>query len=150
MKTSISQTPSPQQRRIALWLSVCLGLFVFRVISQVVVLVLPLAYFPAFDAWHSAVLPYPALFTSQLILIGLLGWVVARYWRAPVAANPGRGRWLSRIGWLYWSAMGLRVVLGLSLLAHVHFFAQTLPGLFHLILASMLLLAGDYHQRGAR
>ena len=43
-----------------------LGLFVFRVIAQLLVLNLNLPLLPPFDAWHSALLPYPTLVAAQI------------------------------------------------------------------------------------
>ena len=52
---------------------------------------------------------------------------------------------------LYFTVMALRLVLGLSVLSHSGWFSTWIPTVFHLVLASKLLLISAYqrHQGGA-
>ncbi len=133
-------------RRVAWWLAALLGLFAFRVRGQLLVAQSPRPYLPDFYAWHSAVLPYPALLVIQLAVLagGIL--IVWRFCTDPGDQKPVPGQVIYMFAWLYWGAMSLRLLLGLTLLQGVHWFAQSLPALFHLVLANMLMLVGDYHR----
>lgn len=145
-----SQQTSPlhaSTQRLGHWMTLILALFAFRVMSQFLVLYYPLDYYPDFDAWHSAALPYPTLFLCQ-ILIFIVGAVFV--WRInanSIVRKQKLGTVLFRLGWVYWSVMVFRLMLGLTLLRDVHWFAQTLPALFHLLLANMLILVGIYHRQ---
>jgi hypothetical protein len=43
--------------------------------------------------------------------------------------------------------MLLRLILGLTLLSSVSWFATPIPAFFHLVLASIVLVIGHYHYR---
>ena len=73
----------------------------------------------------------------------LLVW---RFFTNPGQRRPLLGRVINNLAWVYWGAMFLRLLLGLTLLQDVHWFARSLPALFHLVLANMLMLLGDYHR----
>jgi len=137
---------SPVQRLLGSWMILLLGLFAVRLIIQLQVMVNPMAYFPEFDDWHSAMMPYSVLFASQiLILMG--GWFyVWRLFNTRVIRKPKLGIILYTLGWVYWSIMLMRLVLGFTLLQDIHWFNQTLPALFHLLLANILMLIGNYHR----
>jgi len=53
----------------AQYLFALLGLFVFRVIAQLIQAVYPISYLPPFDAWQSGALPYPLLVAFQFVII---------------------------------------------------------------------------------
>ena len=135
------------QRQLGAWLILLLGLFAVRVIIQLQLAITPVAYFPEFDAWHSATVSYPILFSSQILILAS-GWVyVWRLFTSRVAQRPQLGTVLYTLGWLYWSVMLVRLILGLSLYRDVHWFAQEIPALFHLLLANMLMLVGRFHRQ---
>ncbi|MCY4625891.1 MAG: hypothetical protein OXC99_12955 [Chloroflexi bacterium] len=46
--------------------------------------------------------------------------------------------------------MAVRLVAGLTLLSDVEWFASTLPALFHVVLASFILLFGHYLYRAGK
>ncbi len=135
------------QRQLGSWLILLLGLFAVRVIIQLQLMVSPISHFSEFNDWHSAVLPYPFLYFCQaLILAG--GWLyVWRLFTTRVRPNPNLGKLLYSLGWLYWSVMFVRLILGFTLMRDVHWFAQELPALFHLLLANILMLVGHYHRQ---
>ena len=140
-------TDSPlHPRRVGWWLTALFGLFALRVLGQLLVAQSPLPYLPDYHAWHSAILPYPALLAIQLV--GLAGGILTlwRFCTDPGDRKPVLGQVLYTFAWLYWTAMSLRLLLGLTLLQGVHWFAQSLPALFHLVLANILMLVGDYHR----
>ena len=50
-------------------------------------------------------------------------------------------------GALYFAVMAVRLVLGLSVLSHSGWFSTWIPTVFHLVLASKLMLIGAYQRR---
>ncbi len=137
---------SRTQRQLGAWMILLLGLFSVRVVVQLQVLSNPITYLPEFEDWYSAVIPYQHLLISQAVILAG-GWVyVWRLFNTRVVPNPRLGRALYFIGWIYWSVMFIRLILGFTLLSDVHWFAQELPALFHLLLANILMLVGQYHR----
>ena len=59
-------------RRYFPWMLALAGLFVLRVLAQLIQAIHPLAFLPPFQAWHGAVLPYPLLVASQIAVIFVL------------------------------------------------------------------------------
>ena len=126
-----------------LW--ILLGLFCFRVAAQLLVSVVPLPLLPAFDSWHSGVLPYPVLVAGQAVVLVVYVTIAMR-------VATGRARPSRRLSWLfllfggaYFAFMAARLVLGLTWLRDSSWFHAPLPTVFHLVLASFLLLAGHFH-----
>ena len=118
-------------------------LFALRVLAQPLAAHWPTDMLPSFDDWYSATLPYSVLLVSQgvILVIGLyLSW---RVFSHRLALMPVLGNWLYRFGWVYWLVMFARLMFGITILNGVHWFAQTLPALFHLLLANFLMLLGD-------
>lgn len=137
---------SLSQQRTAFWLAVLVVLFSFRVFAQLLAYLFPVAYLPAFNDWHSAMLPYPVLLASQIIIL-YAGVITYRDFSCnKVRPDYNFGNWIYILGWIYWLVMVLRLLLGLTVMSHSHWFAQYLPALFHLILANILLLIGNYHR----
>ena len=134
------------ERRIAWWLVALLGMFTFRVISQFIASYIDIGLLPGFNDWHSAVLPYPVLLASQIIILlsGLL--IIKLIFQNKIKPNPKLGSKLLVLAWVYWFVMLVRLILGLTILNEVHWFSQSLPALFHLLLANILMLVGTYHR----
>lgn len=130
------------QRRCLPWMLALAALFAARVLAQALQWAGPVPFLPPFDAWQGSGLPYPALLTSQLVIVALLAWALL----AVRAESLRPGLWKRRacfaLGGAYFAAMALRLAAGLTFLAHVEWFAQTLPSLFHLALAAFVLLLG--------
>jgi uncharacterized protein len=130
---------------LALW--VLLGLFVIRVVGQILVgldvlhaggLVRP------WDEWQSGLLPYPWLLVSQLLIVVTLAKASADVSRGRgYFARPNRtlGKGLILFGCVYAFGMGIRYWLqgGLSI-----------PIIFHWVLAGYLVVFGAFHLRSAR
>jgi len=138
---------STHQRLLGSWLILLLGLFAVRVIIQLQLVVNPIANLPDFAEWHSAAVPYPVLFGCQVIIL-LTGWVyVWRLFTSQVSKWPNLGATVFILGWVYWSAMIIRLILGFSLFQDIQWFAREIPTLFHLLLANMLMLVGNFHRK---
>ncbi len=126
------------------WLLVLFGIFVFRVLAQLVQSVYPVPFLPPFGAWHGAVMAYPLLVVFQLVIIGALAVIL---WRVRSDAIVPR-RWKYRVcftlGGLYFWFMAFRLIAGLTFLSDNPWFARSLPAFFHVVLASFILLFGRY------
>lgn len=120
------------------------ALFTFRVAAQLVQFTKPVAALPAFDAWQGSGVSYPVLLASQLAILIVMIRASSR-----VSQRLRRvrriGVWLLAIGGMYFAVMAVRLVLGLTMLGHVSWFAKPLPALFHLGLAGFVLTLGHYH-----
>jgi hypothetical protein len=57
------------------------------------------------------------------------------------------GQWLLALRALYLGATAYRLVAGLTFLQHLAWFQAVLPTVFHMVLASFLLVLADYHLR---
>ena len=125
-----------------LW--VLTGLFAFRVVAQPAALVLD-GLLPSFNSWDGGLLPYPVLLATQLVILGWMAQTARRFSAGTVTPRPAIGRAAMVFGWLYFSVMFLRLLLGATLLSDVRWFASPLPAFFHLVLASYLLIYGYRH-----
>lgn len=127
----------------ALWLLLCL--FVVRVVAQPLAVVVRSPILPPFESWHSGALPYGVLLASQVAILLVLGWTAWRFRIGDVTARRAAGVLALAIGGVYFATMVMRLVLGLTALAHLRWFASPVPTLFHLVLAASLLLYGHFH-----
>ena len=132
-------------RRLKLWLWVLLGLFCVRVVAQLLQLRFSFAFLPVFDAWHSGALPYPTLLSLQALIIAVMTYTCWVFSRASPAPRRGVGVALLAGGGVYFVTMLGRLMIGLFFLPGHYWFGQYLPTLFHLVLASFVLLVGTYH-----
>ena len=126
---------------LLLW--ILFSLFACRVLGQALVSAGLAPFLPPMDDWQSGLLPYPLLLASQLMLLGLLATVGAQFSRNEgyfVSRRPWLGTPLWIVGWIY--ALGM--VLRYALLRR-----DVIPVVFHIFLASFLLLVAHHH-RGAR
>jgi len=122
---------------LALWWLT--ALFALRVAAQPLALGMP--GLPEFDAWHSGVLPYPALLGSQLTILTVMLATNRACSQGKLAQRPRLARALTLLGSVYFVAMLARLVLGQILDPAPAWFDRPLPTLFHLLLAAWLLLA---------
>ena len=133
-------------RRYAVVLWLLLSLFCLRVAAQLVQWRGDISFLPPFQAWHSAVVPYWVLLSVQVLIIAGLGKVAFAFTTGRVTASRRAARiWLTA-GMLYMSVMITRLTLGLTLLANHDWFSNRLPTVFHIVLASFIILVGMYHR----
>ena len=131
------------------WATAGLSLaFLARVVSQAVQNWAPVSFLPAFDDFQGSGLPYSALLSAQIAILVLLVVVIARMRRGKSLIS---GRLIVPVvvaGGVYFAVMAVRLVLGLSVLSHSGWFSTWIPTVFHLVLASLMMLIAAY-QRGA-
>lgn len=138
---------SAPSRRYSPWLWLLTGFFALRVAAQPAALLVDHRLLPRFEAWHSGTIPYEALVLCQMgILVGM-ATVSRRFARGLVRPRRTLGLAVYALGLVYGVAMVLRVILGVTILPHSRWFSSWLPTLFHLVLASFLLLVSHYHRR---
>jgi hypothetical protein len=125
------------------------ALFACRVVAQLVQFATPVAALPGFEAWQGGSLSYPVLLASQLAILMIMVRVSSRVSRG-VRRVRRVSVWLLAIGSIYFVTMAARLVLGLTVLGHLPWFAKPLPALFHLVLAGFVLTLGHYHLLGHR
>ena len=140
---------SANLKSYAFWLWALLGLFCFRVISQLVQAKFDVPFLPAFDAWHSGTLPYQYLVLAQVLIIVVCGRICLQFTSGKVVAKKRVGILLFGLGVLYASAMAARLLIGFFISSSPWFHAY-LPLFFHFVLASFLMVAGTFHLRHSR
>lgn len=126
-------------------LSLLLVLFCFRVFSQLLQLIYPLDFLPSFDQWHSGALPYPVLLGFQVLIITACIRVVVSFFKEKAVPSRLKGKIFTVLGAIYFLVMIGRLTIGIvSPDAHSWFLVK-IPTVFHLVLASFLLVLGHYH-----
>jgi len=136
-------------RDYAPWLWLLLALFIVRVIAQPTALLISAPFLPPFESWHSGVLPYPALVAAQLLIVAWFARTAWRFSRGEVTPRYRLGVWMLMFGGVYFATMLARLVLGATVLSSNRWFSSVLPTMFHLVLASYLLVYGHFHFRHA-
>ena len=123
--------------------------FLARVVSQAVQNWAPVSFLPPFDDFQGSGLPYSVLLSAQIAILVLLVVVVARM-------HHGRSLISRRLilpvlvaGGVYFAVMAVRLVLGLSVLSHSVWFSTWIPTVFHLVLASLMVLIAAYQHRAS-
>ena len=126
-------------RPMLLW--TLLVLFALRVVGQLLVAAGLAPFLPPMDEWQSGLLPYPVLFASQTLILALLATVCVHFSRGHgyfVRPHPWLATPLWIVGWIY--AVGMLVRYALLR-------RDAIPVVFHIILASFLLVVADHHRR---
>ena len=100
--------------------------------------------------WLSGAVSYPVLLTCQLVILLVLA-------KACLDLNSGSvffivsrrfpGNWLPGVGSVYLAVMVVRYVIRMALYPHERWIGGAIPILFHLILASCILVYGLYQLR---
>jgi hypothetical protein len=143
------ETQRNRARRHAIWLIVLLALFVFRVLAQLLQWTFPISWLPSFAAWHSATLSYPVLVGTQIAIIIAAVWLIRGLLLDAIAPNSLLGRVLTWFGAVYFVGSVLRLFAGLTFGRDNAFLGAYLPGVFHVVLALMVLTAANYYRNGA-
>ena len=120
------------------------GLFVLRVLAQLVQAVQEVPVIPPFDAWQGSGLPYPILLGSQVLIIAVITVVLWRIRTNAFSPSPWKYWTCFTLGGIYFAVMVFRLVAGLTFLSENDWFSTSLPALFHVILASLILIFGHY------
>ena len=138
-------------RAAALW--ILLALFTGRVLGQLAVALDLAPFLPPMDEWQSGLLPYPVLLAAQFVLLAVLGTICWQFSR-------GRGwfvrapRWLGTplwiAGWIYAASMVARYAVWMAIRPEERWTGDLIPVVFHIVLASFLLVVAGFHRERAR
>ena len=128
-----------------LWLLI--GLFILRVLGQLIVAIFQVPLLPPMESWHSGVMPYPVLVGFQVIIIVILVRVCLSFTKEKIVPKRRLGLILLGIASLYFTAMIVRYVIRMSFYPQERWFGGTIPIFFHVVLATFILLVGFYHWR---
>ncbi len=138
-------------RSSVLW--ILTALFLARVFAQVMVGIYGPRYLPPWIEWYSGLLPYPWLFLAQLILLMFMAVVnvdnVRRMGRFHVVSAVARRR-LRGFVCAYAGFMLLRYAIHMAQVPEARWFGDTIPIVFHLVLAAWLLVLALPGADGAR
>jgi hypothetical protein len=140
-------------RRLAPLLWALLGLFVLRVLGQVLVVFFNVGFLPPMQAWYSGLLAYEYLLPSQIVIIVLMTTICLHFSRGRgffVVSWPAFGKPVLYFGYVYFAAMALRYILRMALVPEARWFGGTIPIWFHIVLATFVILFGLYHRARLR
>ena len=121
------------------------GLFAFRVIAQLVQLISPVNFLPPYAVWHSGALPYIWLVGVQGVILVICLRIVWKIHRGAIAPSRRQGRILFVLGGIYLLSMCARLIVGVTIAPNHYWFGAILPTIFHLVLASFVMLYGRFH-----
>lgn len=145
------------RRRCAMAMWVLLGLFVLRVIGQMLVAFLGVSFLPPMAEWYSGLMSYPILLPVQWVIIVLFSAICIDVSRGKgVFAQPNWrvGTFLARFSAIYFASMVARYAITMTIHPERRWLHDTIPIWFHMVLASYLFVLSRYHsvvaQRGDR
>lgn len=132
-------------RRYAPLMWVLLGLFAFRVAAQLLLVIVDIPFLPPFEQWHSDTMPYELLLGFQLLILWIMGKQTLSFSKAKVNVNRAVGKVLFVLGLIYLASMFMRLGLGLTVYTDSRWFSNQISALFHLVLASFVLVVSFFH-----
>lgn len=127
-------------------------LFALRVLGQMLVAFLGVAWLPSMEQWFSGLIPYPALLAIQLAMLFVMGEISRQIWRRAgffAARRPHWSRFLVNFSAVYAAAMALRYVLTMTLRPELRWFGGTIPIAFHFVSAGFIYVLGRYQASAA-
>ena len=137
-------------RRFAL-VTLLLGIaFLGRVAGQFIQVVAPVGFLPPLASWQGSNLPYPVLFAAQVGILVLIGWVYRRMATGRRVMAPRMAVPVIALGAIYFVVMAVRLVLGLTTMADIKWFASPIPTTFHMVLAAAVMVMGIHARAVAR
>lgn len=144
--TVATHFPSRKAAGHAAWLWFLLTLFCFRVGAQLIQTQAPVDWLPDFESWHSAVMPYPLLFSGQLAIIAFYAWMAWRVSTGRLERSGRAGRVWTTLSIVYAVVMLLRLLIGLAEPSTPRWFHSHISIAFHFVLAGFLYVIGLYHR----
>jgi hypothetical protein len=137
-------------RAAALW--TLLALFAGRVFGQLAVVLDIAPFLPPMEQWQSDLMPYPALLAAQFVILGTFAVVCTQFTR-------GRGYFVDRpgwlgtplwiVGWIYAVSMVVRYAVWMTIRPDERWTGDLIPVVFHVILASFLLVVAHHHRHSS-
>ncbi len=137
-------------RHYAFALLMLTGLFGFRVVAQLVQVWHPVEFLPPYVAWHSGTLPYDVLVGTQAVILGVCLRIVWEVFKGIIAPSTQKGKIIFGLGVIYLLGMCIRLIVGWTIASDHYWFGATLPTVFHLVLASFVILYGQFHVKNSQ
>lgn len=137
----------PASTRYAALLWTLTVLFALRVLGQAVQHWRPQPFLPPFDAFQGSSLGYPWLLTAQVIILALMILTCRRVNAGARYPSKRGARFLAWFGGIYLAVSVSRLVVGLLLPDVPHWFRAWIPALFHLVLASFVMVLALHDRR---
>lgn len=134
----------PSARAYAVVMAVLLGLFLGRVVGQILVVTTAPAWLPPMARWYSGLMPYRYLLPTQILfLMVMTAMVIGVARRSPPfgAASARTGGWAVWTSYVYALAMVVRAVR--YVLATPEERGVLIPIVFHFVLAGFLFAYGS-------
>jgi hypothetical protein len=120
-------------------------LFCLRIVGQLIQTLFPVAWLPPLAAWQGSAIPYGWLLLLQLGIASVMWHAIRRHVSGNVKPHPVAGRRLLAAGTLYFAGMLCRLLVGLADWSDQPWFHKPIPTVFHLVLASFVLLLAGFH-----
>jgi hypothetical protein len=136
--------------RLAPILWILLVIFILRVIGQILVVLNLGDFLPPMEEWQSGILSYPYLLISQIAIIIFYGKICLDFSKGKgFFSMPHKklGKGFLIFGAIYLVAMLLRYILYMILHPGARWFGGTIPIFVHCVLATFLILVGNFHRR---
>lgn len=118
--------------------------FLLRALGQV-----PQAWLPPISEWQGSAIPYPILLGTQIVILGILAFMLTRRARGQRVIGRRTSRVIMGVGTVYFAAMTVRLLMGMLMwmlwLPESAWFMAWISTVFHLVLASIMLIWG-WHQ----
>ncbi len=136
------------RRHCAITMWVLLGLFVLRVIGQMLVAFLGVSFLPPMAEWYSGLMSYPILLPVQWVIVVLLSAICIDVTRGRgTFARPNRrvGTFLAWFSAIYFVSMVARYAITMTIHPERRWLHDTIPIWFHMVLASYLFIFSRYH-----
>ena len=133
------------RRRAAMLLWILTGLFLGRVVGQILVAFFGVRFLPPMPEWYSGLLPYPLLLPVQIALLAWMFYLNRGVAQGHIfaAPRPGLGRFLLAFSVLYALFMLARYFISGSLHPERRWWPPgSIPIVFHWILASYVWTLG--------
>jgi hypothetical protein len=133
----------------AIALAALASLFLARVLGQFLVALEAPAWLPPMDEWQSGLLPYRWLLPAQVVVLALQAQISVDLWhgRGAFALRRARlGGWLRGFSYLYCGVMIVRYLATMVLVPEQRWLGDTIPIVFHLVLASYIYVWSGFHQ----
>lgn len=143
--------PPPQSLAPLLWLLT--AAFVARVAGQMLAAFGQVTWLPPMSQWMSGLMPYPYLLPSQFVIIAVCAKVCLDFTRGRawfVESRPLFAKGVLYFGYLYFGGMIVRYGAQMIARPETRWFGGTIPILFHLVLATFLIVFGRWHQARSR
>lgn len=121
--------------------------FGLRVAGQFVVSRWAPAWLPPMPEWYSGLIPYPRLLAIQVGMLACMTVVVlglALDWPPIADPRPALGTVLLVIAWPYGLSMPVRYAVRMWRHPEARWTGRTIPIVFHVVLATWLLVLGSY------